>query len=91
MSPAETNWMMYMTRQGTTGNGPALREPLSIEGEVTNYKIEIYTNDSKSEKGVGSGIAVFVDGSLTFQLRYKLVDKCTNNQVEQLAIAKALE
>ena len=55
-----------------------------------NYKIEIYMDCSKSEKGVGSGIAIFIDGSLTFQLWYKLAQKCSNNQAEQLAIAKAL-
>ena len=56
-----------------------------------NYTIEIYTDGSKNEKGVGSGIAIFIDGNLTFQLRYKLADKCSNNQAEQLAIVKALE
>jgi len=55
-----------------------------------NYMIQIYTDGSKSEKGVGSGIAIFIDGSLTFQLRYRLVEKCSNNQAEQLAIVKAL-
>jgi ribonuclease HI len=45
---------------------------------------------SKSEKGVGSGIAILINRSLTFQLRYKLAEKCSNNQAEQLAIAKAL-
>ena len=55
-----------------------------------NYMIEIYTDGSESEKGVGSGIAIFIDGSLTFQLRYRLVEKCSNNQAEQLAIVKAL-
>jgi len=56
-----------------------------------NYKIEMYTNGSKNDKGVGSGIAIFIDGNLTFQLRFILADKCSNNQAEQLAIAKALE
>ena len=28
---------------------------------------------------------------LTFKLKYKLVERCSNNQAEQLAIAKALE
>ena len=28
---------------------------------------------------------------LTFQLKYKLADRCSNNQAEQLAIAKSLE
>jgi hypothetical protein len=30
-----------------------------------HYKLEIYTDGSKNEKGVGSGVAIFVDGSLT--------------------------
>jgi len=28
---------------------------------------------------------------LTFQLKYELAERCSNNQTEQLAIAKALE
>ena len=60
------------------------------DSDDMNYMIEIYTGSSKSEKGVGSGIAIFIDRSLTFQLRYKLAEKCSNNQVEQLAIVKAL-
>ena len=54
------------------------------------YKLDIYTDGSKNEKGVGSGVPIFVDGSLTHQLRYKLAEKCSNNQAEQLAIVKAL-
>jgi ribonuclease HI len=46
---------------------------------------------SKSANGVGSGIAVFIDKHLTFQLKYKLVGRCSNNQAEQFAIAKVLE
>jgi len=61
------------------------------KSDVTNYTIEIYTDNSKNQKGVGSGIAIFIKGNLTFQLQYKLADKCSNNQAEQLAIAKALE
>jgi len=55
------------------------------------YTIEVYTNDSKSPSGVGEGIAVFKNKQLMFQLRYKLAERCSNNQAEQLAIAKALE
>jgi ribonuclease HI len=39
---------------------------------------------------MGSGVAIFVDGSLSHQLRDKLAEKCSNNQAEQLAIVKAL-
>jgi hypothetical protein len=49
-----------------------------------HYKLEIYTDGSKTEQVVGSGVAIFVDGSLTNQLRYKLAEKCSNNQAEQL-------
>jgi ribonuclease HI len=59
--------------------------------EGMNYTIEIYMDGSKSKNGVGSGIAILINGCLTFQLWYKLAEKCSNNQVEQLAIAKALE
>jgi len=40
---------------------------------------------------VGSGTAIFVNKHLTLQLTYKLADKCSNNQAEQLTIDKALE
>jgi len=59
--------------------------------ERMEYMIEVYTDGSKSENGIGSGIAVFIDKHLTFQLKYKLADRCSNNQTEQLAIVKALE
>ena len=53
--------------------------------------MEIYTDGSKNEKGVGSGVAIFADGNLTHQLRYKLAEKCSNNQVEQHAIVRSLK
>jgi ribonuclease HI len=37
------------------------------------------------------GIAIFTDKHLTFQLKYKLARRCSNNQAEQFTIAKALE
>jgi hypothetical protein len=64
---------------------------LKDKRDDANYTIEIYMDGRKNEKGVGSGIAIFIDGSLTFQMRDKLADKCSNNQAKQLAIAKALE
>jgi len=72
---------------------PHPAEAIELKDKCDNvkYMIEIYTDGSKTEKGVGSGIAIFTDGGLTFQLRYKLAEKCSNNQAEQLAIAKALE
>jgi ribonuclease HI len=40
---------------------------------------------------VGSGFAVFTGKVLAEQLKFKLNDRCSNNQAEQLAIVKALE
>jgi len=53
--------------------------------------IQIYTDGSKNEHGVGSGVAVFVKEELKAQLKFKLDNSCSNNQAEQLAIAKALK
>jgi ribonuclease HI len=59
--------------------------------ERRNYMIEVYTYGSKSACGRGSGIAIFIHRHLIFQLKYKLAERCSNNQAEQLAIAKSLE
>jgi hypothetical protein len=53
--------------------------------------IQIYTDGNKNEYGVSSGVAIFVGKELKAQLKFKLDNRCSNNQVEQLAIAKALE
>ena len=51
-----------------------------------------HTGDgSKNDIGVGSGIVIFSDNSLTTCLKYRLNERCSNNQAEQLAILKALE
>ena len=39
---------------------------------------------------MGSGVAVFTGRVLTEQLKFKVYNRCSNNQVEQLAIVKAL-
>jgi len=62
--------------------------------EDNGYKeqtIQIYTDGSKNEHGVGSGVAIFVGKELKAQLKFKLDNRCSNNQAEQLVIAKALE
>ena len=59
------------------------------DGEGQSW--QIFTDGSKSEQGVGSGVAIFTGKKLTEQLKFKLDDRCTNNQAEQLAIVKALE
>jgi len=70
---------------------PAKAIELHNKRDDMQYKMEIYKDGSKNEKGVGSGVAIFADGSLTHRLRYKQAEKCSNNQAEQLAIVKALK
>jgi ribonuclease HI len=50
-----------------------------------------YTDGSKSDSGVGAGIAIFLDNSLRATLKYRLNGCCSKNQAEQRAILKALE
>jgi hypothetical protein len=59
--------------------------------ECKEQTIQAYTDGSKNERRVGSGVAIFVGKELAAQLKFKLDKRCSNNRVEQLAIAKALE
>jgi hypothetical protein len=52
---------------------------------------QVFTNGSKSEQGMGSGVAVFKGQELMEQLKFKLENRCSNNQAEQLAIIRALK
>ena len=53
--------------------------------------INIYTDGSKSEQGVGTGIVIIRPGTPTVKLMYRMDTRCTNNQAEAFAILKALE
>ena len=62
--------------------------------EVQEYEyinIRMFTDGSKSELGVGAGVAIFRRTELVTQLQYRLGSRCSNNQAEQLVIVKALE
>jgi hypothetical protein len=50
--------------------------------EYENQSIQIYTDGSKSELGVGSGVAIFTGKELVTQLKYKLDNGFSNNQAE---------
>jgi len=58
---------------------------------VENSLLQFYTDGSKTEKGVGSGIVIYRYVQNIKTLQYKLNKKCTNNQAEQLAILKSLD
>jgi ribonuclease HI len=59
--------------------------------EQDEHAIKIFTDGSKSEHGVGAGIEIFIQNKLAHQLRYRLHNRCSNNQAEQLAIIQALD
>jgi ribonuclease HI len=59
--------------------------------EYGNETIQIYTDGSRNEQGVGAGVVMFSGNELVTTLQYRLDNRCANNQAEQLAMAKALE
>jgi ribonuclease HI len=59
--------------------------------EYDDQTIQICTDGSKNEQGIGAGVAIFSGQELVTKLQYNLDSKCSNNQAEQLAIAKDLE
>ena len=59
--------------------------------EDSKHTIQVYTDGSKSERGVGAAVVIFKDDKITDTKKYKLDGRCSNNQAEQMAILKALE
>ena len=70
---------------------PAEITGLTPTDKETKYEIEIYTDGSKTDKGVGSGIVIYRDGMILEKIKHKLGPRSSNNQAEQLAILKSLE
>ena len=65
---------------------------ISITDDIEENKtMHIYTDGSKSGKGVGSSIAIFEAGRYIGSIQRRLNKKCTNNQSEQHAILAALQ
>jgi ribonuclease HI len=70
---------------------PAEASIRSTEEKEGKGVIHIYTDGSKTDKGVGSGIAIFESGQHIKSIERRLNKNCTNNQAEQLAILEALQ
>jgi len=70
---------------------PAEASISSTYGTEDKGSIHIYTDGSKTDKGVGSGISIFESGQYIKSIQRQLNKKCTNNQAEQLAILTALQ
>ena len=67
-------------------NHPAETVCIKETQDNTTYDVEIYTDGSKTGEMVGAAAAIFQQGTLIRQLKYRLNGKCSNNQAEQIAI-----
>jgi hypothetical protein len=80
------------TRIGTQyWQHPAETITLLPEINKNTSTIQIYTDGSNSENGVGAGITIYKFGDVFKRLKYKLNNRCTNSQAEQLVILKAVQ
>ena len=70
---------------------PSKHITIAEEQERTTHSLQVYTDGSKSETGVGAGIAIFENTNPIATQRFRLNGRCTINQAEQLAILQALE
>jgi len=70
---------------------PAISFTILEVCEEDDSTIQIYTDGSKNEQGAGAGVAIFITDKHTTSLQYRLNNRCTNNQSEQVAILKSLE
>ena len=70
---------------------PATHIETTEGDEESLHPIQAYTDGSKSDFGVGAGIVIFLDNNLITKMQYRLNERCTDNQAEQMAILKALE
>jgi ribonuclease HI len=70
---------------------PATKTTILDDTTIDTSSIQIFTDSSKSEHGVGAGFAILNPGYPTLTKKFRLHNRCTNNQAEQLAILKSLD
>jgi hypothetical protein len=66
---------------------PLIREPTEIPYNV----ITIFTDGSKTGGKVGAAAVIIKDDKIIHQYKFRLHERCSNNQAEQVAVLKALE
>jgi ribonuclease HI len=70
---------------------PARTPTITVTESQEDATICAYTDGSKNQRGVGSGVIIFKGSDEIARHKLKLSNNCSNNQAEQLAIKKALE
>ena len=65
--------------------------PAEIPKEIPHNVINIFTDGSKVGGKVGAAAVIIEDDIVLHQSKFKLHDRCSNNQAEQIAILRALE
>jgi hypothetical protein len=70
---------------------PADAVTIKVAAGNEEPSVQAYTDENKHGQRIGSGAAIFIDNEIVAQIKLKLDNRCSNNQVEQLAIVKALE
>jgi len=66
---------------------PIIRAPT----EITINVINIFTDGSKIRGKVAAGAVIVKDDIYLNQSKYRLLERCSNNQAKQVAILKILE
>jgi len=66
---------------------PLIRAPREMPHNVIN----IFTDGNKIGGKVGAAAGIIRDDTVLRQSKYKLHERCSNNQAEQVAILRALE
>jgi len=66
---------------------PLIRAPT----EIPHNAVTIFTDGSKIGVKVGAAAVIIKDDTVLHQSKYKLHERCSNNQAEQVAILKAME
>jgi len=64
---------------------------ISEQNEGKEHTIQIFTDGSKKGHGVGSRTAIYIQNNLKYLLKHKLLDRCSNNLAEEIAVVKALQ
>jgi hypothetical protein len=65
-----------------TWSHPAEVATVIVRKECGNEPIQIYTDGSRKEHGVREGVAMFSGNELVTTLKYRLDNRCSNNQAE---------